>query len=123
MYLAINMRMPVNQLVTERIGHIAKIESALFLAQFREEHHVQQQVAQLLLDTLHVVVRNGIGQFERLFDRVAAQRIESLFAVPRTVSPQSVHHLQQASRRVQTFIFHTVFANFRTKLGISPEKA
>ena len=63
-------------------------------------------VAQLLLDSLHIVRRDGIGQFVGLLDRVAAQRVESLLPVPRTFAAERVHHLQQACRGFQTFVFH-----------------
>ena len=98
--------MAVDQLVAQGIGHITEIERALFLAQLRIENHMQQQVAQLLLDSLHIVRRDGIGQFVGLLDRVAAQRVESLLPVPRTFAAERVHHLQQACRGFQTFVFH-----------------
>ena len=74
--VAVDVGVAVDQLVAQRVGHVAEIERALFLAQFRIEHHVQQQVAQLLLDALHIVVGDGIGQFVSLLDGVAAQRVE-----------------------------------------------
>ena len=100
--------MAVDEFVAQRIGHVGKVERALLLAQFRVEDHVEQQVAQLLLDALHVVVENCIGQFVGLLNRVAPQRIECLFAVPRAFTAQGVHHLQQPGRGLQTFVFHRI---------------
>ena len=105
MDVAVNVRMSVNQLVAQGVGHIAEIECALFLAQFRIEHHVQQQVAQLLFDALHIMVGDGIGQLVGLLDGVAPQRIESLLAVPGTLAAQGVHHLQKTGRSLHTFVF------------------
>ena len=67
---------------------------------------MQQQVAQLLLDALHIVVGDGVGQLVRLLDGIAPQRIESLLAVPRTLAAQRVHHFEQTGRSLQSFIFH-----------------
>ena len=67
---------------------------------------MQQQVAQFLLNTLHIVVGDGVGQFVSLFDGVAAQRVESLLAVPGALAAQGVHHLQKTGRSLQAFIFH-----------------
>ena len=105
MDVAVDVRMTVDQLVAEGIGHISEIECALFLAQFRIEHHVQQQVAQLLFDALHIMIGDGVGQLVGLLDGVAPQRIEGLLAVPGTLAAQGVHHLQKTGRSRQTFVF------------------
>ena len=79
----------------------------LFAAQFRVEDDMQHQVAQLLADALHVAVENSVGQFVGLLDRVAAQRLEGLLAVPRALFAQFVHDLQQSQRCRGTFVlFH-----------------
>lgn len=117
--VAVDVRVAVDQLVAQRVGHVAEIERALFLAQFRIEHHVQQQVAQLLLDALHIVVGDGIGQFVSLLDGVAAQRVECLLAVPGALAAQGVHHLQKTGRGLQTFIFHV--ANYFFTPGAEAE--
>ncbi len=109
MDVAVDVRMAVYQFVAERIGHIGIVEKALFLTQLGVENHMQQQVAQLLLDSLHVAVGNGVGQFVGLLDGVAAQRLEGLFAVPRTFAAQGVHHLQKPRRGRKPFIlFHKI---------------
>lgn len=62
---------------------------------------------QLLADALHVAVENSVGQFVGLLDRVAAQRLEGLLAVPRALFAQFVHDLQQSQRCRGTFVlFH-----------------
>ena len=105
MDVAVDVRMTVDQLVAEVVGHVAEIERALFLAQFRIEHHVQEQVAQLLLDACHIMIGDGIGQLVGLLDSVAPQRIEGLLTVPGALAAQGVHHLQKTGRGLQTFIF------------------
>ena len=105
MNVAVDVRMTVDQFVAQGIGHVSEIERPLFLAQLRIEHHVQEQVAQLLLDALHIVIGDGVGQFVGLLNGVAAQRIESLLAVPGTFAAQRVHHLQKTGRGRQTFVF------------------
>ena len=99
--------MAVDEFVAQGVGHVRKVERALLLAELRVEDDMQQQVAQLLADALHVVVRNGVGQFVGLFDGIAAQRVEGLLAVPRTLAAERVHHLQQPCHGFQAFVFHS----------------
>ena len=88
MDVAVNVRMAVYQFVAQGVGHIRIVERPGFLTQFGVEHHMQQQVTQLLLDPLHIVVGDGIGQFIRLLDRIAPQRVERLLAIPRALAAQ-----------------------------------
>ena len=105
--VAVDVRMTVDQLVAQAVDHIRIVERSSFGAQFRVEDDMQHQVAQLLADALHVAVENGVGQFVGLLDRVAAQRLEGLLAVPRALCAQFVHDLQQSQRCRGTFVlFH-----------------
>ena len=107
MDVAVDVRMTVDQLVAQAVDHIRIVERSGFGAQFRVEDDMQHQVAQLLADALHVAVENGVGQFVGLLDRVAAQRLEGLLAVPRALCAQFVHDLQQSQRCRGTFVlFH-----------------
>ena len=119
MDVAVNVRMAVYQFVAQGVGHIRIVERPGFLTQFGVEHHMQQQVTQLLLDPLHIVVGDGIGQFVSLLDGVAAQRVECLLAVPGALAAQGVHHLQKTGRGLQTFIFHV--ANYFFTPGAEAE--
>ena len=100
-----NMGMTENQLVTLRIGHIRDIERPLFRSYFGIKYHMQQQVAQLFLDILHIVIEQRIDQFIGLFYGAATQRFKGLYPVPRALHPQLVHHVKQAPECLQTLIF------------------
>jgi len=117
MNVAVNVRMAVYQFVAQGVSHIRIVERPGFLTQLGVEHHMQQQVAQLLLDPLHIVVGDGIGQFIRLLDRIAPQRVERLLAIPRALAAQRGHHVEQAGRSLQSFIFHYPVCFFRRHAG------
>ena len=103
-YVAIDVGVAVDKLVALGIGHIAKVETALFLAKFRIEDNVQQQIAQLLLYAVHIIVGYGIHQFVGLLYSVVAQRLEGLLTIPGALLAQGVHHLQQSCCGFEFFV-------------------
>lgn len=72
MDVAVDVRMAVDELVAQSVGHVRIVERAGLFAQLGVEHDVEQQVAQLLLDALHIVIEQRVGQLVGLLDRVAA---------------------------------------------------
>ena len=64
---------------------------------------MQQDVAQFLANVGLIVLHQGVTQFESLFDRVGAQALVSLLAVPRTLLAQGVEHVQKAAKGRQLF--------------------
>ena len=107
--IAKDVRVAIDQLIAQSVGHRADIEQTLLVAHLRVECHVQQQVANLLLDIIHIAVGNCVHQLVSLLDRIATQRLEGLLAVPRTFFAQLVEHIQQTTHRFQTFIFHYLY--------------
>ena len=85
MDIAIDMRVAVDEFVAYSITNVGDIESFLLFRHKWVENDVQQNVAQFLFNAGHVVALNGIGEFERLFYRVAAQWVESLLFIPRAL--------------------------------------
>ena len=73
MYVAVNVGVAVDKLVALGIGHIGKVKCALLLAQLGVKDNVLEQVAQLLLYTLHIVVGDGVGQLVGLLYGVITQ--------------------------------------------------
>lgn len=57
------------------------------------EQHLQQQIAEFLLDGLGVLVLNGVEQLVGLLEQVRAQRIVGLGGFPAAEMPQPIHHL------------------------------
>ena len=110
--IAKDVRVAVDQLIAQSVSHRADIEQALLVAHLRVECHVQQQIANLLLHIVHIAVRDGIDQLVSLLDRIATQRLEGLLAIPRALLAQLVEHLQKATDRLQTSIFHISIFRF-----------
>ena len=94
--LAEHVRMVENQLVADRIGHVAYVESLLLGAHFGIEDDMQQQIAQLLFHIIQIMVQNRVGQFVGFLYRIHSERLERLLAVPRALDPQLVHHVEQS---------------------------
>ena len=96
LHLAKNMRMPTNQLITQSIADIRKIEFPLFLSQFGIKGNMQQHIPHLFLDILVILVHDRIRQFESFLDCQRPQGVESLLLVPRTLLAQQFQNPQQA---------------------------
>ena len=107
LHVAIDVGMPVDKLVAEHVADVCYIEVTRFGADLSIEDDVQEQVAQLLGDVMHVVRQDGVGQFVGFFDGVGAEGIDGLFAVPGTFFPQVVHDVEKALESFQFFFsFH-----------------
>ena len=78
-----HMRMAALHLVADRRGHVGKGKRARFLGHARVEHHLQQQIAQLVLEVDHVATIDGIGDFVGFLDGVRGDGRECLPGVPR----------------------------------------
>ena len=98
MYVAIDMRMAIDEFVALLVGYLAKVETTLLLAQLRVEHNMQKQVAQLFLDALHIAIGDSINQLVSLLYSVVAQRLEGLLSIPGALLAQSIHYLQKSRR-------------------------
>ena len=81
-------------LVTQLVTDISYIKLRFLLTYPTIEYNVEQHVAQLLTYFITVVLQNRITQLERLFDGVWSQALVGLFAIPRALHPQPVHHIQ-----------------------------
>ena len=112
MHLPVNVRMAINQLVAQSVHYVGIVERSGLLAQLGVENHVQQQVARLFLDTVEILVQDGVGQLVRLLDRVVSECFEGLFAIPGTLFAQRIHNFQQAGRRLQFVLFHRIVSVF-----------
>src|SRR3546814_14008685 len=75
--------MAADQLVADRGGHVVEAERALLARHLRVEYHLQQQVAQFVLQRRQVVAVDRVGDLVGLLDRVRGDGGEGLFDVPR----------------------------------------
>ena len=90
--------MAADHLVADRGNHVAECEAALFFRHPRVEDHLQQQVAEFILQRMQVIAIDGIDDFIRLLDRVWGNRGEGLLDIPGTAAirvAQARHDRQQ----------------------------
>ncbi len=92
------MRMPPDQLLGDRLHHVAEIERALLLRHAGMEHDLQQQVAEFVLQIVEIAARDRIGDLVGFLDRVWRDGREILLQVPRAAGlgrAQRRHDLDQ----------------------------
>src|SRR3546814_4879254 len=77
--IAEHVRMAAHQLVGDRRRHLGEGEVAGLLGHAGVEHHLQQQVAQLVPQRRHVVLLDGVGNLVGLLDGVGRDGREVLF--------------------------------------------
>ena len=80
------MRVPATQFGADAIHHFLEGKQALFPADLRLEHHLQQQVAQLIGMLVRPAGINGVNDLVALLNQVLLQRFQRLFAVPGTAA-------------------------------------
>ena len=68
--VAEHMRVPPDHLFSDRLDDTAEIERALLAGHLCVEHHLQQEVAELVAQIDQVAARNRIGDLVGLFERV-----------------------------------------------------
>ena len=78
------MRMPADQLGSNGLHDVRKIERALLLRHASMENDLQKQIAQLVLQISQIVARDRIGNFIGFLERIGRNRAEVLLEVPRT---------------------------------------
>ena len=76
------MRVTANQLAIQLVEHFGDSEVTLVCGHLRIEQHLQQQVAEFLGKVRKVTALNGVEDLIDFFERVFADGIEGLFAVP-----------------------------------------
>jgi len=87
------MRMPPHQLAVQVAQHVGNGEMPLVGRHLGIEQHLQKQVAQLLGQVRKIPPLDGVEDLIGLFQRVLADGIEVLLAVPGAAigSPQPRH--------------------------------
>jgi hypothetical protein len=88
-----------HELRADRVHHVPEGEAALFLGHARVEHHLEEQVAELLAQGVAVAALDGVGHLVGLLDRVGRDALEALGHVPRAAAlrrSQAGHDLEQA---------------------------
>lgn len=96
------MRVPPYELVDDGHHDIVRTERAAGAGELAKEHHLEEQIAELLAQLIHVAAVDGVHDLARLLDDVAPDRLEGLLAVPGATlgRQQSLHELDQARKRL-----------------------
>ena len=86
--------MAKHQLVGLLIANITDVKFAVLSADDAIEHHVLQDITQLLFNILVVTFHQGIAELESLLYRVRAKALEGLLFIPWTLDAQTVLHIE-----------------------------
>ena len=99
--IAEHMRMPADQFAVDRLQRIRDIEAAVFGRHLREEHRLQQQIAQFFRQPLPIPRVDRVHHFVGFFEQVRLDGVEVLFAIPRAAAgrAQPRHDLDQPRER------------------------
>ena len=91
------------ELVVDAPGDVGQRELALLGGQHGVEHHLEQEVAELLLQLLEAGARGHVDVVDRLehlvglLEQVTGEAGVGLLAVPRALRPQRADQLVEAS--------------------------
>ena len=75
--------MAAQELLGDRLDHVAEIERALLLRHAGMEHDLEQEVAEFFAQIVEVAARDGVGDLVGFFERVGRDGREILLQVPR----------------------------------------
>ena len=76
---------------------VGEVEAAAFARHLRVEHDLEQKVAELVLELVHVFLLDRIRHLVSFLDGVGGYGLEALFAVPRA----AVHRIAQPDHDVE----------------------
>jgi hypothetical protein len=82
----------------DRLDHVGKGEFAFLLGHAGMEHDLQEQVAELVAQIVHVAALDGVGDLMRFLDRIGDDGRKILLDVPRAARfgiAQRGHDLDQ----------------------------
>ena len=99
--IPVNVRVPRDQLVTDAVQDIGRIEGAGLGTEAAVEHHMEHEVADLLAHLLKVALEDGLPEFVGLLDGQVPEGFEGLLHVPRAPFPQVVHDVEQTAEGSQ----------------------
>jgi len=90
---------PLFHLRDDGIGDVFGAKRTGLFTEDDLERHVEQDVAELLLDRVAIVAGQCLIQLQDLFDEVRTQGGTRLLAIPRTAVTQVAHEFHDASKR------------------------
>ena len=78
-----HMRMPPDHFSRDRLDHVAEGERVLLLGHAGVIHHLQQEIAEFVLEVVEIAARDGIGDLIGFLDGVGRDGRKILLADPR----------------------------------------
>src|SRR5262249_9120979 len=96
--VAEDVRVTPDELVADRRDDIVRPERALFAAELRLKHDLEQKIPELAAELLAIAAVDPVDDLARLLEDISAKRGEILLAVPRAAvgGEQTLHELDQA---------------------------
>lgn len=91
--------MAADQLVADRAGHVVEGEGFRLVGHLRVKHHLEQQIAQFVLEVIQIAPLDRVGDLIGFLDRVGRDRTEILLQIPGAAGSgraQGRHDLDQA---------------------------
>ena len=80
------MRVAADEFFGDRLHHVSKIESALFLRHPRVEYDLQQKIAQFVTQIAEIAARDRVRHLVGLFERIGGDGREILLEIPRAAA-------------------------------------
>src|SRR6185437_9633517 len=98
-----HVRVAADELLADAARDLCKIEPALLLGHARMEHHLEEQITQLLAQLVRLAALHRIGHLVGLLERIGRDGAESLLAIPgaaplRVAQPR--HERQERAHRL-----------------------
>ena len=93
-----DMRMAPDQLVANPACHRGEVEAAGLLGHAGMKHHLEQQVTELIAQSIEITAPDRVGDLVRLFDRERRDAGKTLLPIPRTAAlriAKGAHQAQQ----------------------------
>ena len=97
--LAEHVRVPADQLQAAVVGHRGEVALAALLEEQRQEHDLEEHVAQLVEHLLVVARLGGVGQLVGLLDRVRHDRAGVLLTIPGALAAEQPRDLVELDER------------------------
>src|SRR5207248_6742242 len=100
-HVAEYMRVPPGELVGDAVAHLGEIELPLLTRDASLEHHLEEQIAQLLLVMMRISGLVRLDDFVRFLEQVWRQGAKRLLAIPWAPAgiAQAIHDAQKAVDR------------------------
>ncbi len=102
-----HVRMAAHELVVDHAGDVGEREPALLRGERGVEEHLEEQVAELLLEMARPSSLDAVERVDRLerlvglLEEMTGERAMRLLSIPRALAPQGAHELREANELVR----------------------